>query len=144
LRRHRLTNQNGFSRYSQFGILFLKKHIYALGGRPVVYQADAEYYMLPDQMRWRHVKLDLENDPTVDFTWEREWRLPLNILPFAPSEVAVILPNRSFMVRLDAEIREDSYMEAYSWVPVLGEIACLYDEGNPWSLRTVGNETHQH
>ncbi|GAG63688.1 unnamed protein product, partial [marine sediment metagenome] len=34
---------------------------------------DLEYDILPEELKYRHVRYELESD--IDFTWEREWRL---------------------------------------------------------------------
>jgi len=61
-----------FTRYSQFGLMFEKKWIYECGGRPVIYQPDSDFHLLPEQLRWRHVRFEPIGEQVVDFTWERE------------------------------------------------------------------------
>src|SRR5262245_22620645 len=58
--------------YSGFGVMFDKQFVYANGGRPVIYQSEAEYALLSPDQRWRHMRYE---PPLVDFTWEREWRV---------------------------------------------------------------------
>lgn len=44
--------------YKPFGVFFLKEHIFALGGRPVIYSTDAELRQFPMQSEWRHVRYE--------------------------------------------------------------------------------------
>lgn len=67
-----LVNPNYYSKYSPFGVMVPKQWLYAQGGRPVIYQSDAEFYDLPEAIRWRHVRYEPTSAPPIDFTWERE------------------------------------------------------------------------
>lgn len=52
--------------------------MYKKGGRPVIYDQtiEAKKY-LPESQHWRIVNFDLSNDDRlVDWTHEREWRVP--------------------------------------------------------------------
>jgi hypothetical protein len=135
--KHGLVNSRGFSRYSKFGVLFRKDDVFASGGRPVIYQPEPEYSLLPEALRWRHVRLDLSSNPPIDFTWEREWRLPVDRFVFAPDRVTVILPDSGFLKRLDNELRDESFFNAWAYTEVLGEVAWLYDTGNPWRMEAL-------
>jgi hypothetical protein len=64
-------NAGGNSRYTRFGVMVPKEWLFAQGGRPVIYQPDDEFTLLPESHRWRHVTFNLGDNP-VDFTWERE------------------------------------------------------------------------
>ena len=63
-----------YMRLSLWGIGFKKEALYALGGRPVIYQAAEEIALLDSSIRWRHVDFD---PAKVDYTWQREWRVPV-------------------------------------------------------------------
>lgn len=88
-------NKDG--KYKPFGIEMAKRDIFSLGGRPVIYQTDSEFWCLPEQMRWRHVGYDpLKAGGYHDFTWEREWRvLTSGITLGYPYEegIRIIAPN---------------------------------------------------
>ena len=59
--------------------MFPKRYVYNAGGRPVIYEdAEVAERMLPDKRDWwRIVKFDLSNKKkVVDWTHEREWRVP--------------------------------------------------------------------
>lgn len=62
--------------YSTYGLAVSKESIYGLGGRPVIYLPDDEAEWVPDDEKWRHVRFEY---PDVDWTHEREWRLPLDL-----------------------------------------------------------------
>jgi hypothetical protein len=59
----------------------------------VIYQPDSDFALLPEQLGWRHVRFDLTSEPVVDFTWEREWRIPCDQLPFSEAEAVIVVPN---------------------------------------------------
>jgi hypothetical protein len=63
-------------RYSFYGIAISKKTAFDIGGRPVIYLPDSEASWIPVNERWRHVRFE---DGEVDFTHEREWRVPNEI-----------------------------------------------------------------
>jgi hypothetical protein len=130
-----LINDAGFSRYAPFGLLFLKSFIFGRDRRPVIYQPEEEFALLPEALRWRHVRFEPTAEPPIDFTWEREWRLPSDELRFQFDSVEVVLPDKNFRDRCIAETESDSFHTAWAYTQVLGEIAWVYDTGNP--LRTV-------
>lgn len=88
-------NQNSFTRYSQFGLMFEKDWVYAQGARPVIYQPDEEFDLLPETMGWRHVRYEPSRNPPIDFTWEREWRL-CGDLNFSSHDAVLVVPNREW------------------------------------------------
>lgn len=80
------------NRYEQFGLVFYKDSIFNLGGRPAIYDRteDAKKY-LPEDKWWRIVNYDLSNyDNFIDWTHEREWRVPDN-LKFELEDVSIIV-----------------------------------------------------
>lgn len=88
-------------RYSPFGFMFEKEWLFQLGARPVIYQSDEEFDLLPESHRWRHVRYQPRSDASgVDFTWEREWRLPAEALKFDPWSVTLVVPDQSWCDRL--------------------------------------------
>ncbi len=98
-----LVNTDLFTRYSPFGLMFSKRWLYELGGRPVIYQSDAEFHQMPEGTRWRHVRYEPAAVPPVDFTWEREWRVQCDELQFSAGQVALVVPNhewREFALRI--------------------------------------------
>jgi hypothetical protein len=89
-------NERG--KYRFYGIAFSKRTIFDAGGRPVIYLPDTEGTWIPADQKWRHVRYEIGS---VDFTHEREWRVPgdldltkvpgLYILVWSPSEAKEIL-----------------------------------------------------
>jgi len=108
-----LRNPSGYTVYSQFGIMFDKKWVFAQGGRPVIYEPDAEYGPLPEPYRWRHVRYEPARAQPIDFTWEREWRLPGVELQFGPKDAAIIVPSREWADRFVRE-HQSTLIEQYS------------------------------
>jgi len=80
------------SRYEPYGIMVDKKWLFAKGGRPVIYQSDSEYELLPDGIKYRHVRY--EPGQEINFTWEREWRIKTDTLPLDPEAVTLVVPER--------------------------------------------------
>ncbi|MFR9240507.1 MAG: DUF2971 domain-containing protein [Clostridium baratii] len=81
-------------RYVGVGLMFTKPYIYKKGGRPVIYDKtlEAKRY-LPEDQWWRIVNYDLSDENNIiDWTHEREWRVPVD-LEFELSDVSVVVPN---------------------------------------------------
>jgi hypothetical protein len=90
-------------RYFPAGIMVAKDWLFAKGGRPVIYQPDSEYCLLPEELQYRHVRYELDHAKaarTVDWTWEREWRTKTDRLAFTPEEVTLVCPDRRWVDRL--------------------------------------------
>lgn len=85
----------GKIRYRGTGIAFSKPYIFRHGGRPVLYEEKSiAKSMLPRDEWWRIVNFELsQNDNIIDWTHEREWRLPEDEFHFDLSDVVVLLPN---------------------------------------------------
>jgi hypothetical protein len=78
----------GKQRYEPYGIAVRKDWLFERGGRPVIYQSNSEYDLLPPSLRWRHCRYE---PGSIDFTWEREWRIPQSV-DLDPSETIVVAP----------------------------------------------------
>jgi len=136
---HGLINRTGFTRYSSYGLQFDREWIFGLGGRPVIYESEQEFEALPQAHQWRHVRLEFGDTP-VDFTWEREWRLPCRELLFSEREVTVVLPDDAARDRFIQDVERELFDEAWAWTVALGDIAWQLDQSNPWrmvSLRCI-------
>lgn len=112
-----LVNPAYYSRYSPFGILVSKELVFSLGGRPVIYQPESEYDLLPQSHRWRHVTFNLVSSDKVDFTWEREWRLLVPHFDINPSNSKIIVPNKTWTQRIidEYEIKQDHMQMKHEW-----------------------------
>ncbi len=78
-------------RYDPYGIAVPKDWLFKKGGRPVIYQPDAEFDSLPEALRWRHVRYDGPSSK-YDFTWEREWRIWAEEIALDPNNTLVVVP----------------------------------------------------
>lgn len=95
------------SKYQPFGFKFLKQRIFQLGGRAAIYAPDYEKNLIHESMMWRYMRHDplsiSERTPYgVDFTWEREWRLPVPELEVSEA-LKIIVPDASFVDRVILE-----------------------------------------
>lgn len=130
-----LVNTNSFSRYAPFGLMFSKRWLYERGGRPVIYQADAEYHLLPEEARWRHVRYEPSSVPPIDFTWEREWRLQCDQLQFAAPEVALVVPDSHWKDFIFGIWNSQQQLEAEAYSVVLDHLILeQLQEPCPWRV----------
>jgi hypothetical protein len=86
-------DSNAF-KYQPYGLIVSKKWLFARGGRPVIYGPANEYNMLPNAMKYRHVRFYLSKKYDVDHSWEREWRIKTDTLKFTAEDVTVVVPDR--------------------------------------------------
>lgn len=125
---------NGCSRYSSLGLRFTKSYIFHAGGRPVIYQPEADFAHMPPAMRWRHVRFEPLNDPPIDWMWEREWRLPCAEFPFTEKDVEIVLPNAETERKFVSAIEHESFHHAWELTQVLGDVAWLYHSPSQWRI----------
>lgn len=131
-----LVNERYYSSYSPFGLVVSKRWLFGLGGRPVIYQTEEEYHVLPSSHKWRHVRYDIrEGRETIDFTWEREWRIRVESLEVSPNVASVVVPNSEWAQRLirEHEEHEDYRVRQYS-VIMDTEEAEMYREPFRWTV----------
>ncbi len=80
---HLLTPRNR-RRYEPFGVAVDKRYAFTIGARPVIYiPANEAASILDEDEMWRVVSIDLNRNPPIDWTFEREWRV-LGDLALAP------------------------------------------------------------
>jgi len=114
LKVNEVTFQSGLRpRYEAYGVVVPKKWVWDQGARPVIYQPDLEYDILPEKLKYRHVRYELKSD--IDFTWEREWRL-------IPTSEEVIYLKREYFSHMAMAVSS------------LGEDALPYIEDFPWKI----------
>lgn len=129
---HGLVNPSAYSRYSPFGGLFEKQWVFDQGGRPVIYQPDAEFGQLPEPLRWRHVRYE---PGAIDFTWEREWRVQCDELHFKPNVAGIVVPAKDWADALIAEHDAQQDFEVYQYSQIMDELlAEQYRDGFPWRI----------
>lgn len=130
-----LVNSAAYSRYMPFGVVFDKQFIFTQGGRPVIYQPEEEFYKLNEELRWRHVRYE---PPTIDFTWEREWRLQTDKLNFDPSVSALVVPDESWVRYLQLEHAADQDIQVQQYSLILGDgISQMMRERFPWRIAVM-------
>ena len=79
--------------YKPFGIMVSKDWLFERGGRPVIYQPDSEFELLKKSQEYRHVRYE---PGSVDFTWEREWRIQTRKLSLKPEQTTMVVPTRKW------------------------------------------------
>lgn len=131
-----LLNDGSFTRYSPFGIVLPKEHVFDHGGRPVIYQTDGEFEQLPEAARWRHVRYDPTAEPPVDFTWEREWRVQCDALAISPAEAVIVLPNPEWLNRFQTAWHADEEIQLESYATILDHLV-LEQMKQPFPWRVV-------
>lgn len=128
-------NPTAYSRYSAFGVIVEKRWLFELGGRPVIYQPDAEYELLPAQLRWRHVRFE---PGSVDFTWEREWRIQCAELPFTPHQAGIAFPTPAWAARLVEQHEREQDFQVLQYSQIMnGLLAEQYRESLPWRVYSL-------
>jgi hypothetical protein len=130
-----LVNNDHYSKYSSFGIMVSKQWLFKQGGRPVIYQPVAEYKLLSESHRWRHVTFELrETHSFSDFTWEREWRLRCDDLSFDCTTATIVVPDAKWVARIvkEHDDAQDYTVQMYSIV--LGDVAENYRESFKWTV----------
>lgn len=81
-------------RYEPYGLMFPKPYAYNLGARPVFYErTEVAKEFLPPEQWWRIVSFDMSrSEAYVDWTHEREWRVPGDV-HFDIAQATVVVPN---------------------------------------------------
>jgi len=92
--------------YGPFGFMFPKKQLFDLGARPVIYQPETDFKLLPAELQYRHVRFEIESK---DWTWEREWRLNTNQLELNPQNVTLIVPKRDIIDKMKQQIANHNF-----------------------------------
>lgn len=78
--------------YAPYGIAIKKDYIYSLGGRNVIYGLPEEKIFLDESIRWRFEKY-IPNQS--DFTWLREWRVPIEKIELSIDNCFVITKTKN-------------------------------------------------
>jgi hypothetical protein len=105
-------------RYKPLGVMFKKEYLFKHGARPAIYSPEAEYTLLPQQLRFRYVRFELGDVKDVDWTWEREWRFQIDEFQIDPQEATLIVPTRKWV----EEFKEKNHSENIGLSIALGDI----------------------
>lgn len=123
------------ARVQPFGVLLGKDYLFALGGRPVIYESDADYAHLPEALQYRHVRYDPLVVPPIDFTWEREWRLQADVLQLEPERCCIVAASEADRAALFMEHAEREELRLESVGPAVGgSLADEMTESFPWPV----------
>jgi hypothetical protein len=72
----RLLVRSNRRRYEPFGVALDKRYAFGLGARPVLYMPWREaQQILAEEEWWRVAAIDLNRNPPIDWSFEREWRM---------------------------------------------------------------------
>lgn len=72
----RLLTRSNRRRYEPFGVAIDKRYAFGMGARPVLYMPWREArQMLAEEEWWRVAAIDLDRNPPIDWSFEREWRV---------------------------------------------------------------------
>lgn len=89
IRQSRLLHEQSYNRFSDYGIGFQKTWIAGKGGLPVIYQPDSLFSEMAKSAQWRHCEMDFAKG--IDFTWQREWRVPASMLSFTQEDDVIVV-----------------------------------------------------
>ena len=116
-------------RYEPFGIMATKRWLFSRGGRPVIYQPEAESDLLHEVQQYRHVRDDGPKTAS-DCTWEREWRIRTAELPLDLDNATAVVPTRA-----GEEWFQEQHMDMVSrWAMVTGFTGPRAVTKQPWHL----------
>lgn len=89
--------------YSKYGIGFKRDvMIRDYGARPVIYGDSNEYKLLPEELKWRYVRLDVDK---YDFQWQREWRTKGKVFDFTKlsiDDIIIVAPTKEDLEKIVA------------------------------------------
>jgi len=103
-----------------------KSWLFQQGGRPVIYQANDEYDLLPEKLKFRHVRY--EPSKGIDHTWEREWRIRTEELHLDPNSTTLVVPSRDW----EEKFKDQHTNEQKSAGLLFEENGWLYIQKFPW------------
>lgn len=101
--------------FAPYGLQFDRNALFARGARQTIHQPLSEAEFLSADQRFRHITLAPEND--VDFTWKREWRLPVDEYAFDANQCTLILPDSQAL----------QWLRQYFSSPMTGNVLLLED-----------------
>lgn len=127
-----LINTGFYSQYSPFGVLLHKQWLFQHGGRPVIYQPEAEFSSLPESHRWRHMRYE---PPAVDFSWERAWRIHCRSLTFDCTTASIAVPNDAWAQHMVQQHEHEQEYRVMQYSMILDDtLAQLYYVPFRWNI----------
>jgi hypothetical protein len=119
---------NRESRYAPLGVMVDKTWLFGQGGRPVIYQPESEFGLLPKALQYRHVRYEPDRRKDKDFSWEREWRLRADVVDLDPSITTLVVPHRHIV----EQFKEEHLAHQRSTAYFLADAAYQALQGMPW------------
>lgn len=106
-----------YKRLSNYGFGFTKIWAFDRGGLPVIYQPrrlleklltslQPTHQEILNSYRFRHV--DFDPATGLDYSWQREWRIPGAEVTFAPQDIVVVVPSFAEAEGILYDIEADS------------------------------------
>ena len=115
-----------------------KSWLFSLGGRPVIYESENEYFELPETHNWRHVKYEPDKVPPFDFQWEREWRIKTQELHFSSENVTLILPDKDWAQHMIQGHDNSQDWDVQQYNMLLGEpLGELFRDSFKWRILSL-------
>lgn len=121
-------------RYRPFGVMVSKAWLFERGGRPVIYQPEADFELLPKELQHRHVRFDNPGGDK-DFTFEREWRIPIEELHLEPATCTLIVPQREW----DYKLREEHDQRDMQKARIIGVSPFTRNSKYEWHVLALGD-----
>lgn len=132
--------------YSPYGVGFSKRHVFAADGGPVYYVRADQYekqqwakhlhtFVTPFWPAYRAAKLKDKKYPggkTVDYSHEREWRVPHDFTFKLPQVEFVILPGYHEMAAFPGELKDAIGREKFLLMEVYKTVEHL------WPVHNIG------
>ncbi len=89
----RLLVRSNRRRYEPFGVALDKRYAFGLGARPVLYMPWREAReIVSEEEWWRVAAIELDRNPPIDWSFEREWRVAGD-LRLAPRAAVALVEN---------------------------------------------------
>jgi hypothetical protein len=113
-------------RYAPLGVMVHKQWLFEKGGRPVIYQAEEEFELLPEELKYRHVRYEPHRG--IDHTWEREWRIQTQKLVLDAATATLVVPTREW----EEHFKQEHANDQQGMVLALGDDAWIAIEKLRW------------
>jgi hypothetical protein len=137
-------SQSAELKYQAFGIKVSKRWLFERGGRPVIYEPDADYQLLPAAFQYRHVRYEPCGDHPIDLTWEREWRINTDKLCLDPPNCGVVVLESEHESQLRMRFDEEQDRRIQEYASCVGASqAEQYREEFPWNVTVIGSVSPQ-
>ena len=114
--------------YAPYGIGIKKEYLYKKGARPVLYLEPGKKKELSDDLQWLYVPYEYGKK---DFSWLREWRIPLSSIDLNFDNCFVIIKSHKDILEIDNLINNIGDVDVHAQPEdggVLMEYTVYYDK----------------